>query len=350
MNAKTEKLIEQIRKFFEKKSLQVDTVEEGAYMLHFKLKSETKELMDAFMASQNMCTKSGSCHFLHETRFPYTSAGSGSFQRTSSITLEMDIPYPNSGAVYGKSFLELEKDDQWQADTGEIPLLLGCRNDNSRMIVDLAQSECIIIPDRHLPVVRTIIAGLLPRFSPADLRIAVCQKKSDVELPAIPHLLTPCIDASQEKDVFQLFDFLLQETQRRIDNWKSGKSYKEIKAPAIILFLINDIELDLGKLLYLIYCGPKVGIYTIQTGDAGNSRNWYSDQSLIVDRLIDRNAVRSLLAEDDMLLQKPSGELTRFLGGNTSGDVLKELVERLDLSMPMENIDLAFLQHQRQFK
>lgn len=352
MNVRTEKLIERLRKFFEKNSLQVETADEGVYMLRFRLKSETSELMDTFLTSQNMpVTHDTYCMVPHAPNSHYGSYSG--YRRTSPVTLEMDVPY-RGAAVYGKSFFELEKDEQWQQNKGKIPLLLGCRNDNSNMIVDLAQSECIVMPQERLPLMHVIIAGLLRRFSFTDLRIAVCQEDNNVELPEIPHLLTPCINVShQKKAAFQLFDFLLHEMNRRIESWKSGKFYMEIKTPAIILFLINDVGFDIGKLLYLIYCGPKVGIYTIQIGDWSHIY-WHEEPNFIVDRLVDYHSYHKYteqpLAEDDMFLLKSSGELTRFLAGNISVEELTEISSQLTLSMPTEDIDMEFLRHQRQFK
>jgi S-DNA-T family DNA segregation ATPase FtsK/SpoIIIE len=131
-------------------------------------------------------------------------------------TVGVEVPNSSRTTVYLRDMLE---SDDWRNHTGAIPVALGRDVKGHPIIGDLAQMPHMLIAGAtgsgKTVCVNAILASLLYRFTPEDLRLVLIDPKM-VEMQhynALPHLIVPVV--TEAKKVPLALGWVIREMEKR---------------------------------------------------------------------------------------------------------------------------------------
>jgi S-DNA-T family DNA segregation ATPase FtsK/SpoIIIE len=131
-------------------------------------------------------------------------------------TVGVEVPNSTRTTVYLRDMLE---SDEWRNHTGAIPVALGRDVKGHPIIGDLAQMPHLLIAGAtgsgKTVCVNAILASLLYRFTPEDLRLVLIDPKM-VEMQhynALPHLIVPVV--TEAKKVPLALGWVIREMEKR---------------------------------------------------------------------------------------------------------------------------------------
>ena len=175
-------------------------------------------------------------------------------------TVGVEVPNLSRTTVYLRDMLE---SDEWRNHKGGIPLILGRNVSGQPIIGDLAQMPHLLIAGASgsgkTVCVNAILASLLYRQTPADLRLILIDPKM-VEMQHyknLPHLLAPVITDSKKvplalgwviSEMEKRFQLFAKVDVRNITAFNSA-TQKSDKLPFIVVIVdeLADLMVTVGK-------------------------------------------------------------------------------------------------------
>ena len=283
----------------------------------------------------------------------------------SNSLIHLEVPKYYSGSPV--NFANIISDNDWTENDFLLPIPIGISGDsaNESIILDLAELRHLIIGGMtgsgKSILMYSVIAGLLNKFSPDELRFIMADLKV-VEFKTfenLPHLQFPIVNSVEETLNLLLWTIVEIEARKsrfENENVKNITEYNEThhnKMPRIVFFIddLADLMLDPCLAKYIesvivdiagqkIDCGihllvctqrPSKRIFTeclkkfIPARIALNVSSYYDSRVIL-----DADGAGKLFGHGDMLLKVPGKtDLLRIQGAWLSDSLLKSLVKHI---------------------
>ena len=283
----------------------------------------------------------------------------------SNSLIHLEVPKYYSGPPV--TLANIINDDDWINCDFALPIPIGISGDsvNETVILDLAELKHVIIGGQtgsgKSVLMNSIIAGLLNKFSPDEVRFIMADLKM-VEfnhLKNLPHLQFPIVNSVEE--ILNLLLWTMVEIEARKsrfenENVKNITEYNEThhnKMPRIVYFIddLADLMLDPSLAKYIesvivdiaaqkIDCGihlivstqrPSKTVITEHLKKFIPARIAFKVSSYYDSRVVlDTDGAGKLFGYGDMLIKVPGKtDLLRIQGAWLSDSLLKSLVEHI---------------------
>ena len=285
---------------------------------------------------------------------------------TSKSQIHLDVPKFYSGPPV--TLANIINDDDWINCDFAFPIPIGISGDsvNENVILDLAELKHLIIGGQtgsgKSILMNSIIAGLLNKFSPDEVRFIMADLKM-VEfdhLKNLPHLQFPIANSCEETLNLLLWTIIEIESRKLLFEDKNVKNISEYNArhkekmPGIVFFIddLADLMLDssLGKYIESAICdivGRKIdcGIHLLVSTQRPSkviiterlkkfipARIAFKVSSHYDSRVIlDTEGAGKLLGAGDMLLKVPGkADMLRVQGAWLPDQLIRPLVSSCD--------------------
>ncbi len=177
---------------------------------------------------------------------------------TNSVGIE--VPNKEWGVV---PLLEILDSSEWRDSKAQMPIVLGKDMNNKPVVTDLAKIQHLLIGGStgsgKSVCIHTIIASLLYRFSPNQLRFIMIDPKK-VELQqynVLPHIIVPVVTEPQKavlalkwllEEIWMRYGMFARKTVENIEEFNSCSTY-ENKLFHIVLVIdeLNDLMCVAGR-------------------------------------------------------------------------------------------------------
>ena len=261
-------------------------------------------------------------------------------------TVGVEVPNISRTTVYLRDMLE---SNEWRNHKGGIPIMLGRDVSGHPIIGDLAQMPHLLIAGASgsgkTVCVNAILASLLYRQTPADLRLILIDPKM-IEMQHyknLPHLLVPVV--TESKKVPLVLGWVIRELERRFQLFAragarnitgfNSETQKSDKLPFIVVIVdeLADLMITIGKdvemaIQRLTQLGRAAGIHLVVATQRPSvhvvtgvikanipARIAFQVASMQESRVIlDSPGAEKLLGKGDMLYEPGTGKGVRAQG------------------------------------
>ncbi len=267
---------------------------------------------------------------------------------------------------------ELLSDRNFKNTSLKIPLCIGKDISGKIEVVDLSKTPHLLVAGTtgsgKSVFINTLLASLLYKFSPDDLRLILIDPKM-LELSVyndIAHLLTPVV--TEPKKAILALKWVCREMERRYslmneENTRSLEGYNQKsmeKLPYIVVFIdeMADLMMTAGKEVEHYVqrlaqmaraCGihlvmatqrPSVDIITGSIKANFPSRISFQVASKYDSRtVLGESGAEQLLGNGDMLMSKNGGNLIRYQSAFISDNEVNKLIKEIKKSQEVKYLD-----------
>ena len=283
--------------------------------------------------------------------------------------LGVEVPNEQRESVTIK---ELLSDDNFRNTSLKIPLCIGKDISGNIEVIDLSKTPHLLVAGTtgsgKSVFINTLLASLLYKFSPEDLRLILIDPKM-LELSVyndIAHLLTPVV--TEPKKAILALKWVCKEMERRYslmneENTRSLEGYNEKsleKLPYIVVFIdeMADLMMTAGKevehyVQRLAQMARACGIHVVMATQRPSvdiitgsiKANFPSRISFQVASKYDSRTVlgemgaEQLLGNGDMLMSKNGGNIIRYQSAFISDNEVNKLIKEIKRSQTVQYLD-----------
>jgi|TARA_A100001011_G_scaffold142226_1_gene150200 S-DNA-T family DNA segregation ATPase FtsK/SpoIIIE len=267
---------------------------------------------------------------------------------------------------------ELLSNDNFKNTSSKIPICIGKDISGNIEVIDLSKTPHLLVAGTtgsgKSVFINTLLASLLYKFSPEDLRLILIDPKM-LELSVyndIAHLLTPVV--TEPKKAILALKWVCKEMERRYslmneENTRSLEGYNQKsieKLPYIIVFIdeMADLMMTAGKevehyVQRLAQMARACGIHLVMATQRPSvdiitgsiKANFPSRISFQVASKYDSRTVlgeigaEQLLGNGDMLMSKNGGNIVRYQSAFISDNEVNKLIKEIKRSQAVEYLD-----------
>jgi S-DNA-T family DNA segregation ATPase FtsK/SpoIIIE len=267
---------------------------------------------------------------------------------------------------------ELLSNDNFKNTSSKIPICIGKDISGNIEVIDLSKTPHLLVAGTtgsgKSVFINTLLASLLYKFSPDDLRLILIDPKM-LELSVyndIAHLLTPVV--TEPKKAILALKWVCKEMERRYslmneENTRSLEGYNQKsieKLPYIIVFIdeMADLMMTAGKevehyVQRLAQMARACGIHLVMATQRPSvdiitgsiKANFPSRISFQVASKYDSRTVlgeigaEQLLGNGDMLMSKNGGNIVRYQSAFISDNEVNKLIKEIKRSQAVEYLD-----------
>ena len=267
---------------------------------------------------------------------------------------------------------ELLSNDNFKNTSSKIPICIGKDISGNIEVIDLSKTPHLLVAGTtgsgKSVFINTLLASLLYKFSPDDLRLILIDPKM-LELSVyndIAHLLTPVV--TEPKKAILALKWVCKEMERRYslmneENTRSLEGYNQKsieKLPYIVVFIdeMADLMMTAGKevehyVQRLAQMARACGIHLVMATQRPSvdiitgsiKANFPSRISFQVASKYDSRTVlgeigaEQLLGNGDMLMSKNGGNIIRYQSAFISDNEVNKLIKEIKRSQAVEYLD-----------
>ncbi len=267
---------------------------------------------------------------------------------------------------------ELLSDENFKNTSHKIPLCIGKDISGNIEVIDLSKTPHLLVAGTtgsgKSVFINTLLASILYRFSPQDLRLILIDPKM-LELSVyndIAHLLTPVV--TEPKKAIIALKWVCKEMERRYslmneENTRSLEGYNQKsveKLPYIIVFIdeMADLMMTAGKevehyVQRLAQMARACGIHLVMATQRPSvdiitgsiKANFPSRISFQVASKYDSRTVlgeigaEQLLGNGDMLMSKNGGNIIRYQSAFISDNEVNKLIKEIKRSQKVNYLE-----------
>ena len=267
---------------------------------------------------------------------------------------------------------ELLSDENFKKTSSKIPICIGKDISGKIEVIDLSKTPHLLVAGTtgsgKSVFINTLLASILYKFSPKDLRIILIDPKM-LELSVyndIAHLLTPVV--TEPKKAIIALKWVCKEMERRYslmneENTRSIEGYNEKsleKLPYIIVFIdeMADLMMTAGKevehyVQRLAQMARACGIHLVMATQRPSvdiitgsiKANFPTRISFQVASKYDSRTVlgeigaEQLLGNGDMLMTKNGGNIIRYQSAFISDNEVNKLIKEIKKSQTVRYLD-----------
>ena len=267
---------------------------------------------------------------------------------------------------------ELLSNDNFKNTSSKIPICIGKDISGKIEVIDLSKTPHLLVAGTtgsgKSVFINTLLASLLYKFSPDDLRLILIDPKM-LELSVyndIAHLLTPVV--TEPKKAILALKWVCREMERRYslmneENTRSLEGYNQKsieKLPYIIVFIdeMADLMMTAGKevehyVQRLAQMARACGIHLVMATQRPSvdiitgsiKANFPSRISFQVASKYDSRTVlgeigaEQLLGNGDMLMSKNGGNIIRYQSAFISDNEVNKLIKEIKRSQAVQYLD-----------
>ena len=267
---------------------------------------------------------------------------------------------------------ELLSNDNFKNTSSKIPICIGKDISGNIEVIDLSKTPHLLVAGTtgsgKSVFINTLLASLLYKFSPEDLRLILIDPKM-LELSVyndIAHLLTPVV--TEPKKAILALKWVCKEMERRYslmneENTRSLEGYNQKsieKLPYIIVFIdeMADLMMTAGKevehyVQRLAQMARACGIHLVMATQRPSvdiitgsiKANFPSRISFQVASKYDSRTVlgeigaEQLLGNGDMLMSKNGGNIIRYQSAFISDNEVNKLIKEIKRSQAVQYLD-----------
>ena len=267
---------------------------------------------------------------------------------------------------------ELLSNDNFKNTSSKIPICIGKDISGNIEVIDLSKTPHLLVAGTtgsgKSVFINTLLASLLYKFSPDDLRLILIDPKM-LELSVyndIAHLLTPVV--TEPKKAILALKWVCKEMERRYslmneENTRSLEGYNQKsieKLPFIIVFIdeMADLMMTAGKevehyVQRLAQMARACGIHLVMATQRPSvdiitgsiKANFPSRISFQVASKYDSRTVlgeigaEQLLGNGDMLMSKNGGNIIRYQSAFISDNEVNKLIKEIKRSQAVQYLD-----------
>ena len=267
---------------------------------------------------------------------------------------------------------ELLSNDNFKNTSSKIPICIGKDISGNIEVIDLSKTPHLLVAGTtgsgKSVFINTLLASLLYKFSPEDLRLILIDPKM-LELSVyndIAHLLTPVV--TEPKKAILALKWVCKEMERRYslmneENTRSLEGYNQKsieKLPYIIVFIdeMADLMMTAGKevehyVQRLAQMARACGIHLVMATQRPSvdiitgsiKANFPSRISFQVASKYDSRTVlgeigaEQLLGNGDMLMSKNGGNIVRYQSAFISDNEVNKLIKEIKRSQAVQYLD-----------
>ena len=267
---------------------------------------------------------------------------------------------------------ELLSNDNFKNTSSKIPICIGKDISGNIEVIDLSKTPHLLVAGTtgsgKSVFINTLLASLLYKFSPDDLRLILIDPKM-LELSVyndIAHLLTPVV--TEPKKAILALKWVCKEMERRYslmneENTRSLEGYNQKsieKLPYIVVFIdeMADLMMTAGKevehyVQRLAQMARACGIHLVMATQRPSvdiitgsiKANFPSRISFQVASKYDSRTVlgeigaEQLLGNGDMLMSKNGGNIIRYQSAFISDNEVNKLIKEIKRSQAVQYFD-----------
>ena len=267
---------------------------------------------------------------------------------------------------------ELLSNDNFKNTSSKIPICIGKDISGNIEVIDLSKTPHLLVAGTtgsgKSVFINTLLASLLYKFSPDDLRLILIDPKM-LELSVyndIAHLLTPVV--TEPKKAILALKWVCKEMERRYslmneENTRSLEGYNQKsieKLPYIVVFIdeMADLMMTAGKevehyVQRLAQMARACGIHLVMATQRPSvdiitgsiKANFPSRISFQVASKYDSRTVlgeigaEQLLGNGDMLMSKNGGNIIRYQSAFISDNEVNKLIKEIKRSQAVQYLD-----------